>query len=222
MLLYDKIFFRNVLSGGHKMYTQHKRYWAEVNLDAAENNFNVIKSHLNKETKLCCVIKADGYGHGAVSLAKLYEKIGADYFAGGDFTLGNLNRAVHHIGADDRIQKRAAALVGGKIRQLPEPSVEKRKGGDGMVAGGDRHHPALGASSEIALFDDKHARPFGKLSGKAGFKNESVVAHVEGLEFPRLPHRDGLHRAGAPGAAGFYPVEKAANGGHLRFRLVSR
>ena len=62
------------------MLTQHKRYWAEVNLDAAENNFNVIKSHLEKKTKLCCVIKADGYGHGAVSLAKLYEKIGADYF----------------------------------------------------------------------------------------------------------------------------------------------
>jgi len=63
------------------MLTHHKRYWAEVSLDAAENNFNVIKSHLNKETKICCVVKADGYGHGAVSLAKLYEKIGADYFA---------------------------------------------------------------------------------------------------------------------------------------------
>ena len=63
------------------MLAQHKRYWAEIDLDAAENNFNVIRSQLKKETKLCCVIKADGYGHGALSLAKLYEKIGADYFA---------------------------------------------------------------------------------------------------------------------------------------------
>ena len=30
---------------------------------------------------LCCVIKADGYGHGAVMLAHLYEKLGADWFA---------------------------------------------------------------------------------------------------------------------------------------------
>ena len=28
-----------------------------------------------------CVIKADAYGHGAVFLAKLYEKLGADRFA---------------------------------------------------------------------------------------------------------------------------------------------
>lgn len=63
------------------MLAQHKRYWAEINLDTAENNFNIIKKRLRPETKLCCVIKADGYGHGAVSLARLYEKAGADYFA---------------------------------------------------------------------------------------------------------------------------------------------
>lgn len=63
------------------MLNQHKRYWAEINLDAAKHNFNVIRSQLKHHTKLCCVIKADAYGHGAVSLAKLYEKIGVDYFA---------------------------------------------------------------------------------------------------------------------------------------------
>ncbi len=63
------------------MLSQHKRYWAEISLDAAEHNFHVIKSHIRPKTKLCCVVKADAYGHGAVSLARLYEKIGADYFA---------------------------------------------------------------------------------------------------------------------------------------------
>lgn len=63
------------------MLAQHKRYWAEINLDTAENNFNIIKKRLNPKTKFCCVIKADGYGHGAINLARLYEKIGADYFA---------------------------------------------------------------------------------------------------------------------------------------------
>ena len=64
-----------------KMLAQHKRYWAEVSLDAAENNFDIIKSRIKPETKLCCVIKADAYGHGAVQLARLYEEKGADYFA---------------------------------------------------------------------------------------------------------------------------------------------
>lgn len=57
-----------------------KRAWAEISLDDVENNFNLIKSHASP-SKICCVIKADGYGHGAVELAKLYETMGADYFA---------------------------------------------------------------------------------------------------------------------------------------------
>lgn len=63
------------------MLSQHKRYWAEIDLSAAENNFNIIKSQLNSKTKLCCVIKADAYGHGAAYTAKLYEALGADYLA---------------------------------------------------------------------------------------------------------------------------------------------
>lgn len=56
-----------------------KRTWAEIDLDAAKKNFNIIKLHTH--SKICCVVKANAYGHGAVPLAKLYEKEGADYFA---------------------------------------------------------------------------------------------------------------------------------------------
>ena len=57
-----------------------KRTWAEINLEALKFNFQQIKKHIGK-TKICCVIKANAYGHGAVQLAKLYEELGADYFA---------------------------------------------------------------------------------------------------------------------------------------------
>ncbi len=57
-----------------------KRTWTEISLDNAKKNFKLIKEKIG-DTKLCCVIKADGYGHGAVSLAALYERLGADYFA---------------------------------------------------------------------------------------------------------------------------------------------
>ena len=57
-----------------------KRTWAEISLDAVTRNFNEIKSKLGN-SKICCVIKADGYGHGAVELAHIYEELGADYFA---------------------------------------------------------------------------------------------------------------------------------------------
>ncbi len=58
-----------------------KRTWAEVDLDAIEANFKEIRAHIGEDTKLCCVVKADGYGHGAVKLAKLYSQLGADFFA---------------------------------------------------------------------------------------------------------------------------------------------
>ena len=57
-----------------------KRTWAEISLDAVTRNFNEIKSKIGG-SKICCVIKADGYGHGAVELAHIYEELGADYFA---------------------------------------------------------------------------------------------------------------------------------------------
>ena len=64
-----------------KYISKRKRFWAEIDMNAAEKNFNIIKSKLKEGTKLCCVVKANAYGHGAVYLSKLYEKLGADFFA---------------------------------------------------------------------------------------------------------------------------------------------
>ena len=58
-----------------------KRTWAEISLDAIAHNYREIKRRVGTDAKLCCVVKADGYGHGAVELAQLYEELGADYFA---------------------------------------------------------------------------------------------------------------------------------------------
>ena len=58
-----------------------KRTWAEIDLDAVKHNYKTIRSQLSNNTKLCCVVKANGYGHGAVQISRLYEKLGADYLA---------------------------------------------------------------------------------------------------------------------------------------------
>ena len=63
------------------MLPQRKRFWAEVDLDVAEKNYNLIRSKLRSGVKLCCVVKANAYGHGAPKLARLYEELGADWFA---------------------------------------------------------------------------------------------------------------------------------------------
>ena len=66
-----------------------KRAWAEVDLDAIGNNYRLIRHTLPPSSKLCCVIKANAYGHGAVTLARFYEKEGADFLA-----VSNLSEAL--------------------------------------------------------------------------------------------------------------------------------
>ncbi len=58
-----------------------RRTWAEVDIDAIRHNFKEIRKKVGNDTEIMCVIKADGYGHGAVFLGQYYEKLGADRFA---------------------------------------------------------------------------------------------------------------------------------------------
>ena len=63
------------------MTIETSRAWAEINLSNIENNLKIIKSHLSDKVKAVAVIKANGYGHGAVEVAKLAEKCGYSYLA---------------------------------------------------------------------------------------------------------------------------------------------
>ncbi len=53
----------------------------EVDLDAVVHNFNFYKSKLNPNVKLVCMIKANGYGAGAVEIAKTLQYHRCDYLA---------------------------------------------------------------------------------------------------------------------------------------------
>ncbi len=59
-----------------------ERVYAEVSLDAVRSNAERMKENLPAGTKMIAVVKADGYGHGAVPVAKELEGAGcADGFA---------------------------------------------------------------------------------------------------------------------------------------------
>ena len=53
----------------------------EVNLDAVVHNFNHYRSKLKPETKMVCMVKADGYGTGSYELAKTLQEHRCDYLA---------------------------------------------------------------------------------------------------------------------------------------------
>ena len=54
---------------------------AHINLDNLHENINIIKKYIKSGTKLCCAVKADGYGHGAVRVSVAALKAGASFLA---------------------------------------------------------------------------------------------------------------------------------------------
>ncbi len=53
---------------------QYSRICAEIDLNRLEHNLDEIENLISPEAKICAVVKADGYGHGAVPIARLLEK----------------------------------------------------------------------------------------------------------------------------------------------------
>lgn len=55
--------------------------WVEIDQGAVRRNTRAFKNLLGPGQRLCCVVKADAYGHGAVKCAKIMHAAGADMFA---------------------------------------------------------------------------------------------------------------------------------------------
>lgn len=55
--------------------------WVEIDLGAIAHNFRVIRKCIQGGAKLCAVVKANAYGHGAVAVAHEALGAGADYLA---------------------------------------------------------------------------------------------------------------------------------------------
>ena len=55
--------------------------WAEINLDAFEANLQAIRRHVGPRVEVMAVVKANAYGHGAVTLAPVALRAGATRLA---------------------------------------------------------------------------------------------------------------------------------------------
>lgn len=56
-----------------------QRAWVEIDLSAIKHNIRELKSILSSQTALMAVVKADAYGHGAVTIAKTVIEAGANW-----------------------------------------------------------------------------------------------------------------------------------------------
>lgn len=55
-------------------YSQIKRGYALIDLDAIKNNVDVMDDAISGDTRMILVIKTDGYGHGAVPIARMFDE----------------------------------------------------------------------------------------------------------------------------------------------------
>lgn len=54
---------------------KQNRVYAEIDLSAAEYNMEAMHNHISPTTKMIAVVKTNGYGHGAVRIARHIEKL---------------------------------------------------------------------------------------------------------------------------------------------------
>ncbi|QWT17710.1 alanine racemase [Collinsella sp. zg1085] len=142
--------------------------WVEIHQGALRRNVRAFKQLLGPRQRLCCAVKADAYGHGAVASAKIMHATGADMFAVATVAEG--------------IELREGGIVA-PILVLAEPpitAIEHILAYDLM--------PAI-YTSEFALAFGEYAVHAGKV-GKYHLAidtgmNRIGVHHTEALEFRR-------------------------------------
>lgn len=98
-----------------------RRTWAEIDLDALAHNYQEVRAATDPRAQVCCVVKADGYGHGALRVAAELQGLGADWFAVSNLEealqlrRGGINKPILVLGFTP--PEEAAALSEGGISQ---------------------------------------------------------------------------------------------------------
>ncbi|MFN8672060.1 MAG: alanine racemase [Candidatus Sericytochromatia bacterium] len=66
--------------------------WLEIDLTKYKHNIFYLRSLLPKNTKVMQVVKADAYGHGAIEISEIAEKIGIDFLGVANIAEGKILR----------------------------------------------------------------------------------------------------------------------------------
>ena len=77
---------------------EYNRVYAKIDLDAAAYNMEQMKTRIGGGARLIAVVKTDAYGHGAVPLAEVFEKL--DYVWG--YAVATLDEGIDPEKARDK------------------------------------------------------------------------------------------------------------------------
>jgi len=152
------------------------RALARVSVGAVQRNCQQLKSRLAEDAQLCAVVKADGYGHGAVECARAAQRGGASWLAvatageaallraaglsGPLLTMGSLTRAetATALAADADIvvwEPAFATALAERVGERGPPARVHVKLDSGMGRLGTADPAEARAVAEIAAGDDR-------------------------------------------------------------------
>ncbi len=158
------------------MMEDNSRAWLEIDLDAIRHNTQEIRKHTSKQAEIIGVVKADGYGHGAVEVSRCILENGVTRLA-----VSQLDEAIqlrqHGITApilllSDLEPERAEGLLAYDVAQI----VFTREFAEDL----SKKAIALGKIAKIHIKLDTGM-------GRVGFRAEDSNAIEEILAISKLP-----------------------------------
>ncbi len=155
------------------------RIWADVSLGNIRHNYNEIRGLVGSNTLIMAVVKANGYGHGAVQVSKAMIKMGVDRFA-----VATINEAVklRQAGITGPIM-----VLGGTSPELTELLISNNIIQAvfclDVAKGFSQQAKLLGKVLKVHIKVDTGMSRLGFISNNPEeIKNAREVCHLEGLE----------------------------------------
>lgn len=179
---------------GEERIRTYERIYAEVDLDAIRRNMDNMKANIAPQTQMIGVIKADGYGHGSIPIARELEPL--PYLYG--FATATFEEA--HILRRSGVKKPILilgytfpycyrGLVTEEIRTaLFRMDAAKKLSEEAVCAGKEAfvHVKVDTGMSRIGILpDDAGLRFVKEVSGLPGIRIEGIFTH-----FAKADHRD--------------------------------
>lgn len=154
----------------NKIFGQRPTY-AEINLANLAFNFNSSKKFIGENINYMAVVKADGYGHGAVECAKKLESMGVEWFGvalpeeGLELRLNNIKSPILCLGGFWSGQEKLL------IRELLTPVIYRLEQAENLNK----------AAKEKGVIVDIHIK-IDTGMGRIGFRFDEVKNFVEHLK----------------------------------------
>ncbi|MDO4438221.1 MAG: alanine racemase [Eubacteriales bacterium] len=155
---------------------KYQRAVAEIDLGRAVHNIISIRNHMRNGLKLCAIVKADAYGHGAVEYCKAVNEY-ADYFAVASLGEGlvlreaDINKPILILGSifPEEIEEAVKNDLSMTIFQINRAELISKKAGE------------LGKTASVHFAVDTGMSRIGLLPDEQGVEEAAKIASLPNI-----------------------------------------